>query len=72
MKLTNELITVEVIDNGRGIGTPSRSSGLTNMRRRAENHHGTLSISTPDTRGTHLTWTAGIQDPTVVATLAAT
>jgi signal transduction histidine kinase len=27
---------VEVIDNGRGNGTPSRSGGLTNMRRRAE------------------------------------
>jgi signal transduction histidine kinase len=72
VKLTNDLIVVEVIDNGRGIGTPNRSSGLANMRRRAENHHGTLNISTPDRGGAHLTWTAATKDPTVLPTLAAT
>jgi two-component system, NarL family, sensor histidine kinase DevS len=56
--LTNSLLLVEITDNGRGIGTPSRSSGLNNMRRRAETHHGTLSITTPARGGTHLTWTA--------------
>ena len=64
IKLINEQIMVEVIDNGRGIGTPSRSSGLASLRCRAENHHGTLSISTPDRGGTHLTWTATTRDPT--------
>jgi signal transduction histidine kinase len=56
--LTNSLLLVEITDNGRGIGTPNRSSGLNNMRRRAETHHGTLSITTPARGGTHLTWTA--------------
>lgn len=56
--LTNCLLLVEITDNGRGIGTPSRSSGLNNMRRRAETHHGTLSITTPARGGTHLAWTA--------------
>ena len=56
--LTNSLLLVEIIDNGRGMGTSSRSSGLSNMRRRAEAHRGTLSITTPARGGTHLTWTA--------------
>jgi signal transduction histidine kinase len=50
------LITVEITDNG--IGTLSRSSGLANMRRRAERHGGTLQFATPPGGGTHLTWTA--------------
>lgn len=58
INLTNCLLLVEITDNGRGIGTPSRSSGLSNMRRRAETHHGTLRITTPAHGGTHLTWTA--------------
>jgi signal transduction histidine kinase len=56
--LTHDLLTLEITDNGHGVGTPTRSSGLTNMRRRAEHHHGTLTITTPDQGGTHLTWTA--------------
>jgi signal transduction histidine kinase len=51
-------VTVEVTDNGRGIGNPTRSSGLTNMRHRARTHHGTLQLATPDSGGTHLIWTA--------------
>ena len=52
------LITLEITDNGRGLGTPSRASGLASMRRRAENNGGTLQITTPDGGGTRLTWTA--------------
>jgi signal transduction histidine kinase len=52
------LITLEVTDNGRGLGTPARSSGLASMRRRAENNGGTLQITTPAGGGTQLTWTA--------------
>jgi signal transduction histidine kinase len=54
----NGEITVEITDNGRGIGTPSRSSGLANMRHRAERNGGNLQISTPPGGGTQLTWTA--------------
>ena len=52
------LITLEVTDNGCGLGTPARSSGLASMRRRAENHGGNLRITAPDDGGTRLTWTA--------------
>jgi signal transduction histidine kinase len=51
-------ITLEITDNGRGIGTPARSSGLANMRQRAERHAGTLHVTTPAGGGTQLTWTA--------------
>jgi signal transduction histidine kinase len=52
------LITLEVTDNGRGLGTPARSSGLASMRRRAERNRGTLQITSPPGGGTRLTWTA--------------
>ncbi len=52
------LITLDITDNGRGIGTPGRSSGLASMRRRAERNGGTLKITAPASGGTCLTWTA--------------
>jgi two-component system, NarL family, sensor histidine kinase DevS len=58
--LAHDLLTLEITDNGHGLGTPIRSSGLTNMHRRAEHHHGTLAITTPDQGGTHLTWTGNL------------
>jgi signal transduction histidine kinase len=58
MALQDELITLDVTDNGCGIGTPVRSSGLASMRRRAENNGGTLLITAPASGGTRLTWTA--------------
>jgi signal transduction histidine kinase len=54
----DELVTLDVTDNGRGLGPPARSSGLASMRRRAENYGGTLTLSTPAGGGTRLTWTA--------------
>ena len=55
---TDQLLILEVTDNGAGIGHPTRSSGLTNMRRRATAHGGTLHLHTPPGGGTRLTWTA--------------
>jgi signal transduction histidine kinase len=52
------LITLDITDNGRGLGTPARSSGLSSMRRRAERNGGTFQLTTPATGGTHLAWTA--------------
>jgi signal transduction histidine kinase len=52
------LITLDIADNGRGLGTPARSSGLASMRRRAEDNGGTLQITAPVGGGTQLTWTA--------------
>lgn len=53
-----ELLTLEITDNGRGIGTTLRSSGLSNLRQRAHQHGGTLIVSQPGGIGTRLTWTA--------------
>ena len=58
LAMEDGLITLEVTDNGRGLGTPARSSGLASMRRRAENNGGTLHITAPVGGGTRLTWTA--------------
>jgi signal transduction histidine kinase len=55
------LIILDVIDNGRGVGTPARSSGLTSMRGRAERNGGTFKLTTPDSGGTHLTWTGRLR-----------
>jgi signal transduction histidine kinase len=52
------LITLDITDNGRGLGTPTRSSGLASMRRRAENNGGNLQITSPAGGGTRLSWTA--------------
>ena len=56
--LQDGLITLDITDNGRGIGTPTRSSGLANMRRRAERNRGTFQLTTLASGGTRLTWTA--------------
>ena len=52
------MITLEVTDNGRGIGTPARSSSVTSIRHRAEGNGRTLQLTTPPGGGTRLTWTA--------------
>ncbi|HEX2823818.1 MAG TPA: GAF domain-containing sensor histidine kinase [Streptosporangiaceae bacterium] len=56
--LQDGLITLDITDNGRGLGTPARSSGLSSMRRRAERNGGTFQLTTPADGGTHLAWTA--------------
>jgi signal transduction histidine kinase len=61
--LQDGLITLDITDNGRGIGTPARSSGLSSMRRRAERNGGTFQLTTPATGGTHLAWTAHSHKP---------
>jgi signal transduction histidine kinase len=58
LALQDGLITLDITDNGRGLGTPTRSSGLASMRRRAEHNGGTLQITAPAAGGTCLTWTA--------------
>ena len=58
LAMQDGLITLDIIDNGRGLGTPARSSGLASMRRRAERNGGTLKLTTPASGGTRLSWTA--------------
>ena len=56
--LQDGLITLGITDNGCGLGTPTRFSGLSSMRRRAERNGGTFQLTTPANGGTHLAWTA--------------
>jgi signal transduction histidine kinase len=56
--LRDGLITLDITDNGCGLGTAARSSGLSSMRRRAERNGGIFQLTTPAHGGTHLAWTA--------------
>jgi signal transduction histidine kinase len=51
-------LCIEVVDNGRGIGAEITESGLTNLRKRAEDVGGTLDIEAVPTGGTKLRWCA--------------
>ena len=51
-------ITIDVRDDGRGMGAATRRSGLANLRRRAERHDGSLTITGRQPTGTQLRWEA--------------
>lgn len=51
-----EQITLEVADDGRGMGDTTRASGLANMRRRAAALGGTLEVQSEPGMGTRLVW----------------
>lgn len=51
-------LSIEVADNGRGIGGDLTGSGLTNLRRRAEDLGGSFSIGPGSDGGTVLRWRA--------------
>ena len=70
LALKDGLITLDIADNGRGLGAPARSSGLSSMRRRAVRNGGTLQLSTPASGGTRLSWTARIQTVSPVIPIA--
>ncbi len=53
---TPDRLSVDVRDNGTGIGPTTRRSGLDNLRRRAERHNGTLQTHPRQPHGTHLYW----------------
>ena len=61
---TAHTITVEVVDDGAGIGHPDRRSGLDSLTRRAERNGGafTAEVVDPgaDRPGTRVTWTGRI------------
>jgi signal transduction histidine kinase len=48
-------LTLDVRDDGGGIGKTTRRSGLANLRHRAEHHGGTLAVDS-GSGGTRLTW----------------
>ncbi|WP_019971540.1 GAF domain-containing sensor histidine kinase [Mycobacterium sp. 141] len=51
-------LTIEVIDNGCGIGDEVTGSGLINLRRRAEESGGSFTVEAMADRGTKLRWSA--------------
>ena len=53
---SSEDVLLRVTDDGRGIGPTTRSSGLSNMRDRAERHGGSFRLSENHPRGTVLEW----------------
>lgn len=57
VKVDDEL-RIEVVDNGRGISERTKTSGLTNLRYRAQQVGGTFTVDTPSTGGTLLRWSA--------------
>jgi signal transduction histidine kinase len=52
-----EQLSLCVHDDGVGITATTRSSGLTNMRRRAERHHGECHVTRRHPGGTTVRWT---------------
>lgn len=54
-------LEIYLTDDGVGITDSGRRSGLANLRRRAEQYGGTLSISTPPEGGTALSWTVPVR-----------
>lgn len=53
---TGREVVLQVSDNGRGLGQPSRASGLANMRQRAETLGGTFQVTSQPGDGTRLEW----------------
>jgi PAS domain S-box-containing protein len=49
-------LAITVTDNGVGMGDTTRSSGLANLRARAEARGGSMTVGTVNTRGTRLHW----------------
>ena len=54
--VTGTELTLQITDDGVGIGSVSRRSGLVNMRRRAEQRGGTLAVTAAEPRGTQIRW----------------
>jgi signal transduction histidine kinase len=52
----NGALTITVTDNGVGIGTIARASGLANLRARAEARGGSMTVERVEKRGTRLRW----------------
>jgi signal transduction histidine kinase len=53
---TTDRLTVDVRDDGVGIGPTDRRSGLDNLRRRAERRGGTIELRPREPNGTWLCW----------------
>ncbi|GIF73846.1 GAF domain-containing sensor histidine kinase [Asanoa siamensis] len=63
LAVASDEVTLEVRDDGRGLGETTRRSGLANLRARAERRGGTLSVSVAAPGGTLLRWSAPTRPP---------
>jgi len=54
-------LTLQAVDDGVGVPDTGRRSGLDNLRRRAEHHGGTLTLTHRAPSGTRLCWTVPIR-----------
>ncbi len=53
-------LTIEIRDNGHGMGDSTRRSGLANLRRRAERHGGSMDLLPVEPSGTKLRWSVPV------------
>ena len=63
LSVDSSCLTLEVSDDGVGVGESARRSGLANLRARAEARQGTMTLAPGDGRGTRLTWSIPIGAP---------
>ena len=61
MIVTPESIVVTVNDDGVGMAGIERSSGLSNLRSRADELGGTFTAESPTSGGTRLVWRAPLR-----------
>jgi signal transduction histidine kinase len=55
--LTGDRLEIQVADDGIGLDSPTRSSGLRNLRQRAERNSGSFDVRSSPGQGTTLRWT---------------
>jgi signal transduction histidine kinase len=60
---TGSDLTLEVTDDGVGMGPVPRRSGLANLRRRAEQRGGAFSVEPGEPSGTRLRWSVPLSGP---------
>jgi PAS domain S-box-containing protein len=58
--IENRALTVEVVDDGVGLGDSERRSGLANLRKRAEGRGGSFLVESPNGTGTRVSWVVPI------------
>ena len=56
----HDQLTLDVVDDGIGLPSATRRSGLANLQTRAERHRGTLTVLPNDPKGTRLSWAVPI------------
>lgn len=58
---TDQVLSLEVVDDGCGMGQSNRVSGVANMRRRATRHGGRMEITERNGGGTCLDWSVPLR-----------